>query len=73
MSYTAVDSNEKETSGNSLKLENVKSGVKVRHSKFGIGTIVSVSKNGNDIKLTIAFDKMGIKNLMYGVAPLDAV
>lgn len=72
-SYAAVDRNDKETSGNSLKLENIKVGVKVKHSKFGIGTIVSVSKNGSDTKLTIAFDKMGIKNLMYGVAPLEAV
>lgn len=73
MSYTAIDRNDKESSGNSLKAENVKAGVKVKHSKFGIGTIVSVSKNGSDIRLTIAFDKMGIKNLMYGVAPLEAV
>lgn len=58
---------------NSLKLENIKVGIKVKHLKFGIGTIVSVSKAGNDVKLTIAFDKMGIKNLMYGVAPLEAV
>jgi hypothetical protein len=47
--------------------------MKVKHNKFGIGTIVSVSKNGSDIKLTIAFDKNGIKNLMYGVARLEAV
>ena len=70
----AVDaaSNNKEDK-NSLKLENIKVGIKVKHLKFGVGTIVSVSKVGNDIKLTIAFDKMGIKNLMYGVAPLEAV
>jgi ATP-dependent DNA helicase PcrA len=73
MAYTAIDCNDKESSGNSLKAENVKAGVKVKHSKFGIGTIVSVSKSGSDIRLTIAFDKMGIKNLMYGVAPLEAV
>jgi DNA helicase-2/ATP-dependent DNA helicase PcrA len=58
---------------NSLKIQDVKAGVKVKHNKFGIGTIVGVSKSGNDIKLTIAFDKMGIKNLMYGVAELEFV
>jgi DNA helicase-2/ATP-dependent DNA helicase PcrA len=73
MAYTAVDRNDKANDGNSLKLENVKAGIKVKHSKFGIGTIVSVSKSGSDTRLTIAFDKMGIKNLMYGVAPLEAV
>ncbi|MCI1945610.1 DNA helicase PcrA [Clostridium luticellarii] len=56
-----------------LKPEAIKEGIKVRHSKFGVGTIVSISKNGNDIKLTIVFDKMGIKNLMYGIVPLEAV
>ncbi|MBV4419910.1 DNA helicase PcrA [Clostridium tyrobutyricum] len=65
--------NKSEESANTLKAENVKAGIKVKHNKFGIGTIVSVSKNGSDIKLTIAFDKNGIKNLMYGVARLEAV
>ncbi|WP_023625306.1 ATP-dependent helicase, partial [Clostridium tyrobutyricum] len=65
--------NKSEEIVNTLKAENVKAGMKVKHNKFGIGTIVSVSKNGSDIKLTIAFDKNGIKNLMYGVARLEAV
>ncbi|MBV4428573.1 DNA helicase PcrA [Clostridium tyrobutyricum] len=65
--------NKSEEIVNTLKAENVKAGIKVKHNKFGIGTIVSVSKNGSDIKLTIAFDKNGIKNLMYGVARLEAV
>lgn len=73
IAYAAIDCNDKGNSDNSLKPENVKAGVKVKHSKFGIGTIVSVSKSGSDMRLTIAFDKMGIKNLMYGVAPLEAV
>lgn len=60
-------------SPNALKAEDVKAGIKVRHNKFGIGTIVSVTKAGSDMKLTVAFDKRGIKNLMYGVAQLEAV
>lgn len=58
---------------NRLKKDDIKPGIKVRHNKFGIGTIVSVNKSGENIKLTIAFDKRGIKNLMYGVAKLEAV
>lgn len=58
---------------NGLRAEDIKAGIKVRHNKFGIGTIVSVNKSGKDIKLTIAFDKRGIKNLMYGIAQLEAV
>lgn len=73
MAYTAADAVNSQKSANDLKPEDVKAGAKVRHSKFGIGTIVSVSKDGSNTRLTIAFDKMGIKNLMYGVAPLEAV
>ncbi|MBV7274367.1 DNA helicase PcrA [Clostridiaceae bacterium UIB06] len=75
VSYTnmANSKKNKEDKEGSLKLENIKVGIKVKHLKFGIGTIVSVSKVGEDVKLTIAFDKMGIKNLMYGIVPLEAV
>lgn len=48
-------------------------GKKVRHSKFGVGTIVNVLKDGENIKLTIAFDNMGIKSLMLDVAPLEVI
>lgn len=56
-----------------LTAESVNAGMKVRHEKFGIGTIVSVSRTGGDAKLTIAFDKRGIKILMLSMAPLEAV
>lgn len=46
-------------------------GRKVKHLKFGVGTIVNVSKDGSDIKLTIAFDTQGIKSFMLNVAPLE--
>jgi DNA helicase II / ATP-dependent DNA helicase PcrA len=48
-------------------------GRKVRHSKFGVGTIVKVSKDGSDVKLTIAFDSMGIKTFLMNTAPLELV
>lgn len=48
-------------------------GMKVKHEKFGFGTIVSISKEGSDTKLTIAFENMGVKKLMLGLAPLQAV
>jgi DNA helicase-2/ATP-dependent DNA helicase PcrA len=56
-----------------LSPESVVAGMKVRHEKFGIGTIVSVSKAAGDAKLTIAFDKMGVKILMLSMAPLEPV
>lgn len=46
-------------------------GRKVKHPKFGIGTIVKTVKENNDIKLTIAFDSMGIKQLLLSIAPLE--
>ena len=48
-------------------------GRKVRHKKFGVGTIVSVKKDGSAVKLTIAFENNGIKNLMLDMAPLEAI
>ncbi|MBX4263501.1 DNA helicase PcrA [Clostridium estertheticum] len=46
-------------------------GRKVRHTKFGIGTIVSRSSSDGDTLISIAFDNMGIKKLMLGKAPLE--
>ena len=46
-------------------------GRKVRHSKFGVGTIVSVSGSGGDTLISIAFDNMGIKKLILDKAPLE--
>ncbi|MBU3179582.1 DNA helicase PcrA [Clostridium psychrophilum] len=46
-------------------------GRKVRHSKFGVGTIVSTSDSGGDTMVSIAFDNMGIKKLILDKAPLE--
>lgn len=46
-------------------------GRKVKHSQFGVGTIVRVTKDDGVTKLTIAFDNMGIKNLILSIAPLE--
>ena len=46
-------------------------GRKVKHDKFGEGTIVSVTDVNGDKKLTIAFDKQGIKMLMLSMAKLQ--
>ncbi|WP_291567806.1 MULTISPECIES: DNA helicase PcrA [unclassified Clostridium] len=46
-------------------------GRKVKHTKFGVGTIISVSGTGEDMLLTIAFDQMGIKKLMLTKSPME--
>ncbi|NLZ47956.1 MAG: DNA helicase PcrA [Clostridiales bacterium] len=48
-------------------------GAKVKHAKFGVGTIVSVKKEKDDVKLTIAFDNMGIKMFLLSMTPLELI
>jgi len=49
------------------------SGDKVRHAKFGVGTVVSVQPSGSDFVLTVAFPGEGVKRLMLSMAPLEPV
>ena len=59
--------------GNLANANNISLGKKVRHEKFGTGTVVSVSESNGDKKLTIAFDKQGVKNLMLSMAKLELI
>lgn len=64
-------SNNNSGSGNFMGADEATMGRKVKHEKFGIGTIVSVAPSGNDKKLTIAFDKQGVKVLLLSLAKLE--
>ena len=57
--------------GNCASAEEYTLGRKVKHDKFGTGTIVTVTPSGNDKKLTIAFDKQGVKILLLSLAKLE--
>lgn len=59
------------TKGTTLTASEATPGRKVKHEKFGVGTIVTTTKSGDDLKLTIAFDKMGVKQLLLSFAPLE--
>ena len=48
-------------------------GRKVKHEKFGVGTIVSVSDIDGKKKLTIAFNNQGVKMLMVPPAKLEVL
>lgn len=48
-------------------------GRKIKHPKFGVGTIIKTSKEGSDLKITIAFDSMGIKNFLLSITPLELI
>lgn len=50
-----------------------KTGVKVRHPKFGVGTIVMVKGVGANTILDIAFQGLGIKQLSANLAPLTVL
>ena len=50
-----------------------KVGDKVRHKKFGRGTIVMIDENENGNELTVAFDKKGLKRLNALYAPLEVL
>ena len=46
-------------------------GCKVRHPKFGKGTVIALKNNGNIVN--VAFDGQGIKELSSSIAPLTII
>ncbi|WP_202080909.1 DNA helicase PcrA [Caldalkalibacillus salinus] len=47
-------------------------GDKAQHNKWGIGTVVSMNGEGDDLELTIAFEKpVGLKKLLAKFAPIS--
>lgn len=46
-------------------------GTKVKHKKWGIGTVVQVKDKGSDKELVIAFDSVGLKRLLLSIAPIE--
>ncbi len=62
------------TSGaNKKDLSLYHAGVKVRHKKFGLGTVLIVEGTGNSATVTVAFKDLGIKKFALAVAPLEIV
>lgn len=50
-----------------------KSGDKVSHKKWGIGTVVNVNGTGDDMELDVAFPSQGVKRLLASFAPITRV
>ena len=50
-----------------------KVGDKAQHGKWGVGTVVSVKGEGEEVELKIAFPGQGIKGLMQKYAPISKV
>lgn len=56
-----------------LSLDQLKKGLKVKHPKFGIGTIVGLRVNGLDTRIEVEFYQVGLKVLVFRYAPLEIV
>ena len=50
-----------------------KTGVKVRHTKFGEGTVIMVKGEGDNIIVDVAFKGIGIKSLSAKFAPMEII
>ena len=48
-----------------------KTGMYVNHRKFGYGIISNIEPEGDDLKLEIMFDSVGMKRLMAKYAQLE--
>ncbi|WP_042680811.1 3'-5' exonuclease, partial [Anaerosalibacter massiliensis] len=49
----------------------VEIGSKVRHKKWGIGTVVQIKERSGDIEIVVAFKEKGIKKLLLSIAPVE--
>jgi len=58
---------------NRLEESQVKIGSKVKHKLFGKGTVITIDKSTGSTKLKIAFENMGIKDLILDMAPLELI
>lgn len=68
---SSMPSIRKEAQTKGINEGEIKLGSRVNHPKFGDGVVVSVTKEKNDVKVTVAFDRSGVKTLLLGLAPLS--
>ncbi len=50
-----------------------KQGTRVKHPKFGVGTILRMEGAGDDAKLTVSFSNFGLKKMIAKYASLEVV
>lgn len=56
---------------NDIDISKYTVGMRVKHKRFGIGTIQKIEKEGDDLKLDIIFENSGFKRIMAKYTPLD--
>jgi len=52
-------------------IHGLRSGMRVRHAQFGVGTVVSVEEHNDDMKITVRFNLVGVKKLLAKYAKLE--
>lgn len=68
MQHTYSHQSEKKSSKGDIK-----EGTKVNHAKWGMGTIINISGQGDNAIASIAFPGMGIKKVALSMAPITIV
>ncbi len=63
------DNKPKEQKG--VNFDGFRAGAKVKHQKFGEGTIIAVKGSGENLIVDVAFAKIGIKSLSAKFAPME--
>ena len=48
-------------------------GDRVRHMKFGEGSVLNIVEGGRDYEVTVQFDTVGIKKMFAGFAKLEKI
>src|SRR6185503_16854052 len=49
----------------------VRTGMRVRHAQFGVGTVTNVEEHNDDLKITVRFASVGVKKLLAKYARLE--
>jgi ATP-dependent DNA helicase UvrD/PcrA len=49
----------------------VRTGMRVRHAQFGVGTVTAVEEHNDDVKITVKFVSVGVKKLLAKYAKLE--
>ena len=49
----------------------VRTGMRVRHAQFGVGTVTAVEEHNDDLKITVKFLSVGVKKLLSKYAKLE--
>ncbi len=55
-----------------LKPQDMKTGLRVRHQRFGVGRVMSYQAVAHDMIVEISFEERGVKRLMLSSAQLEA-